>query len=328
MKLNQSSKKAPRIEIRTGGGWKDKIIPLVAMLFLLLTAFIYQLFMENKTIGEAAGLVIFFMLIYIAFIALYDLFNKRSGEYKAFLVKLEASINQLIQKQRFIDQATLDLIEKEAQDIWVVTTKLGSEIKDENIDLRKSVEENLSKNKYYTYFLPHPDNIYFDEVNRNLKQFKKLDLYNKYRSKISFIRLPMDTQFLLEEVVIYNPHMDEKKEDSTKGLNAFSFYESDEEETDSVHMKIEGKMIIHLRNRLEKYLESTGLRFAAERLLTEFSDKIEDINKIYIANLMNKTKIDNSVEYRDFINKLKKSVLSSNYISSIEEILSQYMDEE
>ena len=64
-------------------------------------------------------------------------------------------MDKLIQQQRFIDQSILSVIEGEAQNIWVITTKLQNELND--FELQKAVERNLEQGKHYTYFLPHPE---------------------------------------------------------------------------------------------------------------------------------------------------------------------------
>ena len=326
MKKNLSKEdKTTIITIPQKQDWWEKLIPVIAITTMVATSVLIKIFKEKTSFIEAFIILLFYVMAYIVFIFIYDRYAKGNKEYKNFIIKLEASINKLIQKQRFIDQATLDIIEKEAEDIWVVTTKLASELRNE--DLQKSVEDNLKKGKHYTYFLPHPDNRHFEDVNRNLRQFKNLELYKKYKSRVSFIRLPMDTQFLLEEIVIYNPHMEENKDNNTKGLNAFTFYEAKDEEEESVHMKIEGGMIIHIRNRLENYLESTGLKFAAARILSEFSENLEDKGTIYIARLMNRTKIENLAEYNSFIIDLNKSEISKKHVNTIEEILKPHKEQ-
>ena len=311
---------------------REQIIPVIGFLLVLLGQVTYQLIGESATTIEIIKSGAFFIALYAILLTVYTWFyakphaiiQNQKGEYNEFLAKIEASVNKLVQKQRFIDQATLDIIEKQAKNIWVVTVRLSSEL--ENKNLQKSVEENLENGKNYIYFLPHEDDKYFLEVNRNLKRFKELDLYKKHKSNIQFIRLPQNTQFLLEEVVIYNPTESESSESDTEGLNAFTFYESKEEDQDSLHMKIEGNMLKHVRDQLEQYLEDRGLKFAADQILTEYASKLEDKDKLYIANLMIQTKITNKEEYKNFIDNLNREKISETDLSFISSILNKHFD--
>lgn len=309
---------------------KHQLIPVVGFCLMLVTAFVYNRIEDEVSLIEFAVLAIFSLLVYVVFITVYswfylkphEMFSNKKEEYDEFLTKIEASVNKLIQKQRFIDQTTLDLIEKQAEDIWVITTKLESELTNEN--LQKSVKENLENNKSYTYFLPHPDNPHFDGIDGNIRRFKRLELYEQHKSQIKFIRLPIETIFLLEEVVIYNPSEGENKDDNTRGLNAFTFYDSKDEDTDSLHMKIEGNMLTHMRRRLDLYLNAIGLQHAVERILIEYSDLLENDEKAYLADFMNKREISNLKEYSKFLKTLKKKGVEEHKVSEIEKILNPY----
>lgn len=309
---------------------REHLVPVIGFVLVLISQIVWQMIGQDVAMEKVVRVGVFSVLLYTLLLSIYtwfyskphQLIKKQKFDFDEFITKIDASVNKLIQKQRFIDQATLDLIEKQADNIWVVTTNMASEITKKSLQL--SVEENLRKNKKYTYFLPHPANTYFEDVDRNLKKFKALPLYQEYKSNIRIIRLPIETQFLLEEVVIYNPDEEENFEDNTKGLNGFTFYESKEEGEDSLHMKIEGGMLKSLRNRLNKYLEVNALRVAAEQVLTEFADKIEDDDKPYVANLMAKTEIIDIKGYDEFMLSLRGKEVSKHYVDDIDRILGQY----
>jgi hypothetical protein len=168
---------------------KEHMIPVVGFVLIAIAQIVYQFIGEQGSTSERVSLIGISILVYSLLVSIYEKFffktYKDKEEYDAFLAKIEASVNKLIQKQRFIDQATLDIIEKQADDIWVVTTSLLSELKCES--LQKSVEDNLKSGKTYTYFLPHKSTSLSEDVDFRLESFKKLPLYNNYKTKITFM---------------------------------------------------------------------------------------------------------------------------------------------
>jgi len=309
---------------------KDQLIPLVGFLLILTTSFVFNCIQDQTTYGELALLALFSILLYSLLLTLYTwfyskpylTFEKQKNEYEKLHLKIKATVDKLIHKQRFIDQNILSIIEGEAQNIWVITTKLANELND--ISLQNAVRKNLAQGKHYTYFLPHPENLHFAYVKRNLENFKKLDIYKQYKSQIEIIHLPLDTQFLLEEVVIYNPEQEENRNEETKGINGFTYYESKDEEIDTLHMKIEGFLLTFLRDRLYEYLSNYGLKYAVQRILTEFAKFISDSDKLFLANLLPQRKIIKS-DYNNFIESLNSNPLSKNIAKDIHEILNNYI---
>jgi hypothetical protein len=306
---------------------KEHMIPVIGFVLIAIAQVVYQFIGEQSNTSEIVTIIGISVLLYSLLVSIYEKFffktYKDKEEYDAFLTKIEASVNKLIQKQRFIDQATLDIIEKQADDIWVVTTSLSSELKYES--LQKSVEDNLKSGKTYTYFLPHESTSLSQDVDFRLESFKKLPLYNKYKTKITFVRLPRETLFLLEEVVIYNPTKQESKESDTKGLNAFTFYESKNEDEDSLHMKIDGNMLEYLRKQLNKYASELSLKHIAEKILEDHGKQLGDKSKLYITDLMMEVKINDQKKYSDFISDLIDNHISDNAILSIKDMLKNYI---
>ncbi len=119
---------------------KEYIVPVVGFVLILISQIVYQMIGEDVAKGKIITIAVFSVLIYTLLLTLYTWFyakpyaiiQNQRGEYDEFLTKIEASVNKLIQKQRFIDQTTLDLIEKQANNIWVITTKLASEVNNKN----------------------------------------------------------------------------------------------------------------------------------------------------------------------------------------------------
>ncbi len=324
---------------------KDQFIPLVGFFIILATALVWQTVKANLNVTEIAVIASISLLLFAILSWLWtwfhmkpkemlsenrkgyeELYQKMIDGYEEQHLKIKATVDKLIQKQRFIDQGILNVIEREAETIWVITTKLANELED--MELQNAVMKNLSEGKFYTYFLPHPDDVHFGRIERNLNAFKQLDLYKTYKGQIEFIRLPQETQFLLDEVVIYNPERQENLYDTTRGINGFTYYESrdDPAAEGSMHMKIEGHLLSFLSERLDLILHNTGLKSAAERVLTEFADYIGDNDKLYLVSLLRLRTISNKDKYTEFIKRVSADTKSPEQARFINQILSKYQE--
>jgi len=324
---------------------KDQFIPLAGFTVILATALVWRAVKENISTPELGVIICVSLLLYALLVWLWTWYHIKPREtlaehrkgseklhqmimegYEQQYQKIKATVDKLIQKQRFIDQGILNVIESEAEKIWVITTKLANELED--MDLQNAVMKNLSEGKRYTYFLPHPDDVHFGRIERNLNAFKQLDLYKTYKGQIEFIRLPRESQFLLDEVVIYNPEKQENPHDTTRGINGFTYYEckDDPDAEGPMHMKIEGHLLSFLSERLDLILHNTGLKSAAERVLTEFADVIDDTDKLYLVSLLPRRTIDNKDKYAEFIKRVSAKTRSEGQARFIDQILSKYQE--
>jgi len=323
---------------------KDQFIPLIGFLVILTAGIVWTIIREMLSLSETLTIASVSILLYTILVWILTWFQikprelfaeqrddyeklskKMNDDYERQYKKINATVDKLIQKQRFIDQGILNVIEGEASTIWVITTKLANELGDKN--LMEAVEKNLADGKFYTYFLPHPSDKQFGAVEKNLKEFKRRPVYQKYKGQIEFIRLPQDSQFLLDEVVIYNPEKPENSHDTTKGINGFTYYEwgdDDQENEGPLHMKIEGHLLSFLSESLYRILDNTGLKSAVERVLTEFADDIDDTERLYLVTLLSCRVIKNKNDFRKFIERM--SLKNKNQAKFIDQILSKYLE--
>lgn len=302
--------------------FKNQIVSIVGFTLLAITIFVYQRIHETLPINEVVIIILIGLLIFIAFGVIknyiYDqplvyiennnkLHQDLHKKYEDLNIKLEENIRKIIRTQQFIDQNTLKALEERAEKVWVITTELDNEITDRT--LAETVKGNLSRsNVTYSYFLPSKRSYFWKEhVNNNLKKFKELDLYKEFSDKISFTNLPESTQFLMKEVVIYNPDKDHIEND-LNGINGFTFYEGNELDENGnkkiLHMRIEGKFLKFLSRQLANYLEEEGLKIAAQNILTEYEDKLDNEQTVYIASLFKLKLITDSEGYESFINSI------------------------
>jgi hypothetical protein len=325
--------------------YKQQFVPLVGFSFILATALVWRTVKDKLSVAELGVAILASILLYVLLVSLWtwyhmkpketlaenrrayeDLYRTIRNGYEEQYLKIKATVDKLIQKQRFIDQSILNVIESEADEIWVITTKLANELA--NMDLQRAVAKNLSEGKRYIYFLPDPTDVHFGRIDRNLTAFKQLDLYKNYKGQVEFIRLPLDTQFLLDEVVIYNPDKPEMPHDPAHGINGFTYYESndDPDAEGPLHMKIEGHLLGFLSERLSIVLRNTGLKAAAERVLTEFEDSLGDADKLYLVGLLSRRTIANKDAYADFMRGVAVRTGSDRGPKFIDQLLSKYVE--
>jgi len=318
---------------------KDQFIPLIGYSLILATSLVWlyikaKLVASKVSIEELIILVCVALLLYILLLWLLTWFHIKPKQilaehtqgYENLYLRIKATVDKLIQKQRFIDQDILNVIEREADDIWVITTKLENELKNE--ELRKSVEDNLAEGKHYTYFLPHPNEVYFESIEKNLKAFKSLNLYKHYQGQIEIIRLPLDTQFLLDEVVIYNPDKPENPSNSAHGITGFTYYEcrDDPDAVGPLHMKIEGHLLMFLSNKLTRVRQNIGLKSAIDRIFIEFADNLEQIDKAYLVDIYRFRIIDKKDAYDEFIKRVSARSGAKDKAKIIDQILRKYLE--
>jgi hypothetical protein len=290
--------------------WKNHVANIIGFILLAITILVYKLTQDSLDFKEVTIIILIGTLIFIVFTAIQNHFynepKKVVKKYDDLYIKLEDNIQKIIRTQQFIDQNTLKALEEKAQEVWVITTALDSEIKDSV--LAETVDVNLERKKVtYTYFLPPKDSFFYrDHIISNIKEFKELDLYKNHKEKINFIYLPSGTQFLMKEVVIYNPAKDHLENDND-GINGFTYYESNELDKDGkkkiLHMRIEGSFLQFLSKQLASYLDEEGLKIKVENLLIDYSNKLNAKQKLFLVDLMKEKRIKKT-DYKNFINEL------------------------
>lgn len=302
--------------------FKDNLFSIIGWLLFTITFIIYQHVKGKFDLKDVLAILGVFTIFYTYLLFIIDLlFYKSKRENDNFkedinellskfdekyieLSEIEKNIKEatdiLIKKQQIIDQKLLGLIEKQAQEVWVITTSLATEIGDKN--LQNDIIDNFRNkpNLRYTYFIPHPDSS-FDEVQSNLKSFKELEFYKDFQDRIDIIPLSVETQFLLEEVVIYNPHgryLDIENDKDYSGINGFTYYNQDGK---NLHMKLDINMLKHLKSNLEKKLSGTGLTLAIEKIFTKYDDLLSAHQQIYLSTLIKESSIHDKGKYEDFV---------------------------
>lgn len=125
------------------------------------------------------------------------------------LQKAEGII-KISQRLTFIDDEILGVFEKEASEIWILTTTLEKDIG----PLKESVFQNLRSGKNYTYFTPHKSFPGIENVEQNKIEYKKVyeetfkDMSEEEKGgigKFRFLEFPRETILFTTEVVIHNP---------------------------------------------------------------------------------------------------------------------------
>jgi hypothetical protein len=323
---------------------REQFIPLVGFTVTAASALVWAFIRNKMPVSELSVVALVCILLYVLLVSLWtwyhtkpketlaenrrayeDLYRTIKNGYEEQYLKIKATVDKLIQKQRFIDQGILNVIESEADEIWVITTKLANELA--NKDLQRAVAKNLAEGKRYVYFLPHPEDKYFDHIERNLAAFKQLSLYRDHKGQVEFIRLPLDTQFLLDEVVIYNPDKEEMTHDPAHGINGFTYYEpkGDPDAEGPLHMKIEGHLLGFLSKRLSNIQRNAGLKAATERVLIEFASILVDSDKLFLVGLLNERTI-NKDSYASFKRGIVGRLGAESDAKFIDQILHKYVD--
>lgn len=244
-------------------------------------------------------------------------FSSIYSKYESLHKKLDENALKIIVQKQFIDQDTLSLIEEKAKEIWVVTTDLGNEIRD--YKLRRTVYSNLQKGIKYIYFIPPlsiPNNP-FSEVVKNFTRIQSLMIEDEFgdpvrnesgdilmffednKDNIEFVELPSNTQFLMTEVVIYNPEEEPPK------LTGFTYYENSNSE-EPLHLRIEGKFLKFFVSQLYAFKTRQGLQIAIKNILIDFNDILLDKHKAFCADLLLQNYIVDKVRYDNIIQDIKQ----------------------
>lgn len=135
-----------------------------------------------------------------------DEISERIKEY----LQMAKGIINISQRLTFIDDDILGVFEKQAKEIWVITTTLEKDIG----SLKDSVFQNLAYGKNYLYFTPHSSFPGVENVEQNKLEYKRIyeekffNLHDEEKKKIGqyrFLEFPRETLLFTSEIVIHNP---------------------------------------------------------------------------------------------------------------------------
>lgn len=232
---------------------------------------------------------------------------------KKITEQLENTTNNVVQDKRFIQDDLLALLEEKADAIWVITTSLHNEVYVDKI--KKTVKENLAKDKKYTYFLPDLSIRHFRDFENNYRDFINSDIYKNYNHNINLVHMPPETLFLLEEVVIFNPEKPEISESNADGLNGFTYYKGTKNE-EELHMKIEGEMLQFVCSGLKNVLREQELDNSMDYIFRSFSDLTEDV-KVGLVDFKYNILNRRQTKYNSFLSALDNSGCGEKTIRDI-----------
>jgi hypothetical protein len=308
----------------------------VAVLFILASlALLYERFATQITVPELIILtiaVIFLWLLAAISAAWFfsqprellndlrhaiDLYGKE-GELLHF--ELRATLREALERQPYVDEDMLSIIEANANNIWVVSTDLRNDITPGKI--RDSVEANLTSGKHYTYFVPSPTNPNFPDAASNERSYKAWRVYTDHRDQIRFIHLPDDTLFLFREVVIYNPLANPNSEEATTP-KGFTYFETATDARDRL-MKIPDSYLQFLKGQLHRYSEDIGLNSEIERLIPELRNRLASPDFGYLGSLIGQRRIEDRQEFKKFLASVRQRDVDASNL--LEKVLGRYIE--
>ena len=191
-------------------------------------------------------------------------------------------------------EGVIEDYEARAQEIWIATTKLDKDVKEEYI--MAGVEKNLDLGKKYVYFVPHTE-----DVQRNIILFTRK--YEKYKNQYKFIIFPEEAIPLFEEIAIYNPT---ENEEVRRGLALSTI----DDRSIGVYVRLSTlqvkRYVYKLGNLLENgykievYFEDFKTKLSNKRISTNIQNRIFEV-------LTSETKKDCFLTRKRF-DKLKKKL--------------------
>lgn len=317
-----------------------RVAEVGVLLFLATLAILYDRFARQITIPELVILTIAVIILWLlaAFSAAWfysrprDLLNDLRGAIDLYGEKgnrlqfeLKTILSGVLEKQPYVDDEMLSIIESNASNIWVISTDLVNDVTPGKI--REAVEANLKSGKQYTYFVPSQTNPNFPDAALHEKAYKKWDVYLAHRDQVRFIHLPDDTLFLFREVIIYNPLTDPNKDESS-APKGFTYFETATKESainkPNSLMKIPTSYLQFLKGQLNRYSEGTGLDSDIERLIPELRNRLATADLGYLANLFGQRRIDDRPAFKQFLDNVRQR--DGDAATILEKVLSRYLD--
>src|ERR1051325_931438 len=312
------------------------LVEFAAAMVLLVGVYIYHTYAEKLTRPQlllVAPLTIVLCLLTIGAAAwvwsrprdiVRDLRNTISSferDRDVFNAELKAALRDFLHNQPVVSEEVLALIEKDAHDIWVVTTDLKNDVNPGKI--RDSVENNLISGKSYTYFIPSPKNPNFPEAAQNEQGYKRWSIYEAHRSQIRFIHLPDDTLFLFREVVVYNPIVDPNIAHEKAIPIGFTYFDVTAGARDRL-MRVPPEYLSFLIGQLNRYRADIGLKTELERLIEDLKPLLDQQERLYLFDLFGSRLIEDRAGHRNFIEKIRQR--DSALALTLEKSLSPYLE--
>jgi hypothetical protein len=313
-----------------------RIAEIGVLLFLATLAILYDRFARQITIPELVILTIAVIILWLlaAFSAAWfysrprDMLNDLRGAIDLYGEKgdrlqfeLKTILGGALEKQPYVDDEMLSIIESNASNIWVISTDLRNDVNPGKI--REAVEANLKSGKQYTYFVPSQTNPNFPDAVLHEKAFKKWDVYLAHRDQVRFIHLPDDTLFLFREVIIYNPLTDPNNKDDSTTPKGFTYFETATDTPDKL-MKIPNSYLQFLKGQLNRYSEGTGLDSDIERLIPELRNRLATADLGYLASLFGQRRIEDRQAFKQFLDTVRER--DSDAATILEKVLGRYLE--
>jgi hypothetical protein len=250
---------------------------------------------------------------------LRDAINDYEEHGKQLEFELRTTLRQVLEKQPYVDEDMLSIIEAEASNIWVITTDLSNDVRPGRI--KESVEANLKSGKQYTYFVPSPANPNFPDAASNESAYRKWSVYIEHREQVRFIHLPNDTLFLFKEVVVYNPFPNPNRDDKVTP-KGFTYFETGTDKRDRL-MKIPDSYLDFLKGQLHRYSEAIGINAEIERLVPDLKGRLSRADLGYLGSLIGQKRIEGR-EFAQFLASL--SAHDPDAAMAVEKVLERYVE--
>jgi hypothetical protein len=314
-----------------GGGLHVAVIALLASLAVVYEKYAGH-FTPMELVGLTAGVILLILLVSVSaawFFSqprdllrdLRDAFERSQAQADKLHFELRATLREALERQPYVDEDMLSIIEASANNIWVISTDLKNDVTPGRI--RDSVEANLKAGKHYTYFLPHPTNPNFPEAAGNERSYKSWQVYSDRRDQIRFIHLPDDTLFLFREVVIYNPLTNPNSAEAT-APKAFTYFETATDKRDRL-MKVPDSYLQFLKGQLHRYSEDIGLTSEVERVIRELRPRLEQLELGYLASLIGQRRIEDRADLKNFLDRVR--LRDATTAAQLDKILGRYVEQ-
>lgn len=184
------------------------ISTLLSLVFAAYISYIEDL-LGAQNIALAATFTVLVCILAMAIYAYYA--NSKIEESFINKIKILENFIKANGMGDIINEEALSIIERNSEDIWVITNDLANDIgisNDHNIDAKiiDVVKENLHNNKRYVYFLPNTKLI-----NGRINEYLNIhrNLFSDGQVKVCLI--PYEEFHFVSEIVLYDVRNKNKK---------------------------------------------------------------------------------------------------------------------
>lgn len=154
--------------------------------------------------------------------------------------------------------------EGKAREVWVATTKLDKDVRDEEI--KSVVRKNLEDGKKYTYFVPKTKDVY-----RNMQVYQAE--FAEFNNLYNFVILPEDSIVFFEEIAIYYPYFPDQER---KGFASITI---DDRDDAYIYVRQSSKIVNRYVEKLQKLIEGgSEIAEIINKLHVYMDRQIEDKN--------------------------------------------------